>query len=60
MKWKDKKRRKRKYHQKKKAEGQVPIEMPPDIGPKSDFLLLQEKNIKELEEMKKKSGLFDD
>ena len=50
----------RKYHQKKKAEGQVPIEMPPDSGPKSDYLLLQEKNIKELEEMKKKSGLFDD
>ena len=34
--------------------------MPEDKEVKSEYLLLQEQNIKELEERKKMSGLFDD
>ena len=50
----------KKYREKKKAELLEPIEMPDDNGGKSEYLLLQEKNIKEFEERKKMSGLFDD
>ena len=37
----------------------IPIEMP-KVNEKSEYLLLQEKNIAELEERKRASGLFDD
>ena len=50
----------KKYREKKKAKLLEPIEMPDDNGGKSEYLLLQEKNIKEFEERKKMSGLFDD
>ena len=50
----------KKYRDKKKAKLLEPIEMPENKGGKSEYLLLQEKNIKEFEERKKMSGLFDD
>ena len=50
----------KKYRDKKKAKLLEPIEMPKNKGGKSEYLLLQESNIKEFEEIKKMSGLFDD
>ena len=47
------------YREKKRAALMNPIEMP-KVSEKSEYLLLQEKNIAELEERKKASGLFDD
>ena len=49
----------RNYNMKKKAALQVPIEMS-EAQPKSEYMLLQERNILELEERKKASGLFED
>ena len=50
----------KKYRDKKKAKLLEPIEIPENKGEKSEYLLLQENNIKEFEERKKMSGLFDD
>ena len=50
---------KRYYKKKKKALQEDRVEMP-ELGEKSAYLLLQEKNIEELEQRKKASGLFDD
>ncbi len=50
----------KKYRDKKKAKLLEPIEIPENKGGKSQYLLLQESNIKEFEERKKMSGLFDD
>ena len=50
----------KKYRDKKKAKLLEPIEVPENKGGKSEYLLLQERNIKEFEERKKMSGLFDD
>ena len=50
----------KKYRDKKKAKLLEPIEIPEYKGGKSEYLLLQENNIKEFEERKKMSGLFDD
>ena len=47
------------YREKKRAALMNPIVMP-KVSEKSEYLLLQEKNIAELEERKKASGLFDD
>ena len=47
------------YREKKRAALMKPIEKP-KVSEKSEYLLLQEKNIAELEERKKASGLFDD
>ena len=47
------------YREKKRAALMNPIKMP-KVSEKSEYLLLQEKNIAELEERKKASGLFDD
>ena len=50
---------KRYYRKKKKALQDQVVEMP-ELGEKSAYQLLQEKNIEELEQRKKASGLFDD
>ena len=50
----------KKYRDMTKAKLLEPIQMPKVEGEKSEYLLLQEKNIKELEDRKKMSGLFDD
>ena len=47
------------YREKKRAALMNPIVMP-KVSEKSEYLLLQEKNIAELEERKRASGLFDD
>ena len=47
------------YREKKRAALMNPIVMP-KVSEKSEYLLLQEKNIAEFEERKKASGLFDD
>ena len=50
----------KKYRNMLKEKLLEPIKMPEDKEAKSEYLLLQEQNIKELEERKKMSGLFDD
>ena len=59
-KWEEARKANKKYRDKKKAKLLEPIEMPKNKGGKSEYLLLQESNIKEFEERKKMSGLFDD
>lgn len=49
----------RNYQKKKKAALQEPI-LIPEAGSKSEYELLQERNIREFESLKKASGLFDD
>ena len=49
----------KRYREKKRALWDEKVEMP-EVGEKSAYQLLQEKNIEELEQRKKASGLFDD
>ena len=49
----------KRYREKKRALRDKKVEMP-QVGEKSAYQLLQEKNIEELEQRKKASGLFDD
>ena len=52
-------RRAKEKRDQKKAQLSVPLEMP-EIGEMSEYEKIREANIRELEELKKASGLFDD